>query len=54
MESVQGTKGDEKLDELHKNLRTVVENVGHLVTKSQVIIMIPFVIRVIVFDSLCD
>eukprot|EP00795_Rhopilema_esculentum_P003768 gene3768-15050_t len=55
MESLQGTKGDEKLDELHKNLRTVVENVGHLVTKSQSdLLLFPFAIRVIVVDSICD
>ena len=37
IESMQGGTGsNDKLDELHRNVRQVVENVGHLVTKNQV------------------
>ena len=32
----EGGANSDKLDELHRNVRQVVENVGHLVTKNQV------------------
>ena len=32
----EGGANSDRLDELHRNVRQVVENVGHLVTKNQV------------------
>ena len=37
-----GGGGDGKLDEMHRNVRSVLENVGHLVAKNTVSIKIDF------------